>query len=132
MVATAGYENVSNGVTESLTTLHYIMRSSRVRSRRFLSIIGVAAICLNTWPSHTAAQPPKTTPKMLFGHSFGDDYWLANYAQLIQYWQQVAKESDRIRLHRIGTTWYGRPMWMAIISSPENLRRLGRYRSIVE
>lgn len=76
------------------------------------------------------SQSPKTTPKMMFGHNFGDNYWLANYSQMVQYWKQLEKESDRIKLQQIGITSEGRPMWMAIISAPENLKRLSYYKEI--
>jgi hypothetical protein len=87
-------------------------------------------ILLNVNVGILSAQPPKTTPKSMFGHNFGDDYWLANYKQLIRYWQQMTKESDRIRLERIGTSTEGRVMWMAIISSRENLKHLNYYKLV--
>jgi len=65
-----------------------------------------------------------------FGHDIGEDYFLVNYAQLVDYWRKLDRESDRMKLERIGTTAEGRPMWMAIITSPENQRHLDRYRAI--
>ena len=35
----------------------------------------------------------QTTPKQQFGSNIGDDYFLANYAQLTEYWQKLARES---------------------------------------
>src|SRR5204862_299270 len=46
------------------------------------------------------------------------------------YWRKLDRESDRMRLVRIGTTAEGRPMWMAIVTSPENFRKLARYQEI--
>ena len=54
----------------------------------------------------------------------------SQYSQMIDYWQKLDRESDRMKLVRIGTTAEGRPMWMAIITSPENHRRLARYQEI--
>ncbi|HEY8164275.1 MAG TPA: M14 metallopeptidase family protein [Gemmatimonadaceae bacterium] len=73
-----------------------------------------------------------TSPLQQFGHAIGDDYFLINYAQLVDYWQKLDRQSDRMTLERIGTTAEGRPMWMAIITSAENHRRLSRYREISE
>ena len=73
------------------------------------------------------AQTRITTPLQQFGHSIGDDYFLADYQQLLKYWQKLAKESDRMRLVNIGTTAEGRPMVMAIITAPGNFSKLGRY-----
>ncbi|MCH7872854.1 MAG: peptidase, partial [Planctomycetes bacterium] len=65
-----------------------------------------------------------------FGHNLGDDYFLANYAQLTEYWKKLDKESDRFRLVSIGKTEEGREQWMAIVTDPANMRRLGRYKGI--
>ena len=71
-----------------------------------------------------------TTPKQQFGHNIGDDYWLANYDQFSAYWHKLAGESDRMKLVDIGKTEEGRTQLMAIISSPENMKHLDRYKEI--
>jgi hypothetical protein len=76
------------------------------------------------------AQNKITTPKEQFGHNVGDDYWLATYTQLVDYWKKLEQESPRIRLEEIGTTSEGRSMIMAIITSSENHKNLGRYKEI--
>ena len=76
------------------------------------------------------AQTPVTTPLGEFGFSVGDDYHLANYSQLARYWQKLSAESERMDLEVIGETAEGRPMYMAVITSPENHRNLDRYREI--
>jgi len=80
--------------------------------------------------SSGTAQSRITTPLQQFGHNIGDDYFLANYKQLTEYWQKLDKESDRMRVVHIGTTAEGRPMYMAIITAPENFTKLGRYQEI--
>ena len=71
-----------------------------------------------------------TSPRAQFGHDIGDDYFLANYSQMIDYWRKLDRESERMKMVRIGTTAEGRPMWMAIVTSPENHRKLARYQEI--
>jgi hypothetical protein len=71
-----------------------------------------------------------TTPKEHLGHDIGDDYWLATYSQLVEYWKILADESDRMDLEEIGTTEEGRTMIMAVITSPENHARLNEYKEI--
>ena len=71
-----------------------------------------------------------TPPSAEFGAHIGDDYFLATYSQLETYWKRLSRESDRLRLVDIGRTEEGRTQWMAIVSSPENLRRLDHYREI--
>ena len=71
-----------------------------------------------------------TTPKEFFSANIGDDYYLANYTQLTEYWKKLEQESDRIKLAEIGKTAEGRTILMAIITSPENHKNLDRYKTI--
>ena len=77
-----------------------------------------------------AAQTRLTTPREALGFVPGDDYRLATYSQLTDWWKKLDAESDRMRLVSIGKTAEGRDQWMAIISSPANLANLERYRDI--
>src|SRR4030081_1299645 len=96
-------------------------------------LLGVLAITA-AGPAQTrnaaSAQTGITSPRDQFGHDIGDDYFLANYSQMIDYWRKLDRESDRMKMVRIGTTAEGRPIWMAIITSPENHKKLGRYQEI--
>jgi hypothetical protein len=78
----------------------------------------------------TMAQNKITTPKEHFGFDIGDDYYLANYTQFTSYWKKLAQESDRMIVAEVGTTAEGRPIWMAIITSPENQKKIDRYKEI--
>src|ERR1700688_2366069 len=71
-----------------------------------------------------------TTPKEALGFNLGDDYMVANYTQLVAYWKKLASESDRMKLVDIGPTSEGRRQYMAIITSPENLKKLDHYKEI--
>lgn len=82
-------------------------------------------------PKPPVAAPARiTTPQQQFGHNFGDDYFLANYQQISAYWKKLEKESPRIKLQEMGKTAEGRTQLMAIVTSPENHRRLARYKEI--
>jgi hypothetical protein len=76
------------------------------------------------------AQAPVTTPKEQFGFNLGDDYQLASYRQISDYWRKLDRQSDRLVVQDIGTTAEGRPQLMAIVTSPENHRNLQKYRDI--
>ncbi|MGV3708198.1 MAG: M14 family metallopeptidase [Gemmatimonas sp.] len=93
------------------------------------SLAGLA-VALATAPALLPAQAKITSPKEFFGHEIGADYELPNYTKLHQYFAKVAQESDRVLLDTIGLTEYGRPQIMAIVSSPENLRNLDKYKEI--
>ncbi len=71
-----------------------------------------------------------TTPQEALGFAIGDDYHVANYTQLESYWKTLAAESDRMKLVDIGLTAEGRHQYMAVITSPENMRRLAYYKNI--
>ena len=75
-------------------------------------------------------RPKVTSPKEEWGHNIGDDYFLANYQQLIAYWHKLEKESNRVHVVEIGRTAENRPMLMAIITSPANYAKIDRYKSI--
>ena len=44
------------------------------------------------------SQTKITSPKEQVGFNFGDDYQLANYTQLVDYWKKLAQQSDRMKL----------------------------------
>src|SRR6476620_2738892 len=96
--------------------------------RRLRTLVVVMALVAGA--TGTRAQTHITTPLERFGHNFGDDYFLANYQQISGYWQQLAKESNRIVVQSIGKTAEGRDQLMAIVTSPENHKSLARYKEI--
>ena len=106
-----------------------------VRSRAHAAaLVTVAALGIAT--GRPQAQSPAragsgiTTPKAQFGFDIGADYQLATYRQLAEYWRKLDAESDRLTLVDIGKTAEGRPQLMAIVTAPENQKRLARYQDI--
>jgi len=78
----------------------------------------------------TASAPAQTTvpsPDRFFGHRMGADRTLANWDGLLEYYQTLAKTSDRLKLLDLGRTSEGRPYIALVISSPANLARLDEY-----
>ncbi len=88
-------------------------------------VVLVAAV-----PGSALAQIP--TPESVLGFAPGADFELATYEQSIDYFQQLAASSDRIQMVRTGRTSEGRDWWIAVISSPENLAALDRYKGIAD
>ena len=93
-------------------------------------VTGLALVAAVVLAVPAAAQTRITTPKEQLGYNIGDDYFLATYTQLADYWRKLDAESDRLVVQEIGKTAEGRPQLMAIITSPENHARLARYREI--
>lgn len=81
-------------------------------------------------PAAVGAQGRITSPEEQLGANFGDDYFLANYKQISDYWRKLDQESDRLVLKEIGKTAEGRAHLMAIVTSPENHKNLARYQDI--
>ncbi|MFO7769452.1 MAG: M14 family metallopeptidase [bacterium] len=81
-------------------------------------------------PAALEAQSPLTSPEEALGFRVGADYHLADYTQLMAWWEVLARESDRMTLEVIGRSEQGRPQVMAIITSPDNHRALDKYRSM--
>jgi hypothetical protein len=71
-----------------------------------------------------------TTPESWFGHGMGADRKLVMWDKVVGYYQQLAKESDRIRVDELGKTAEGRPFIAATIASSLTLRNLDHYRDI--
>ncbi|MDE2983992.1 MAG: M14 family metallopeptidase [Gemmatimonadota bacterium] len=78
----------------------------------------------------TPATAQLTTPEEQFGYRIGTDYQLINYQGLTDYWQLLARQSDRMTLESIGRTEEGREQWMATITSPANRPHIERYKEI--
>jgi hypothetical protein len=101
-----------------------------MRSRALLFVALVAALTLAPAQPRSQSRDAVTSPRAAFGSAIGDDYFLATYTQLETYWKAMDRESERMRLVDIGRTEEGRTQWMAVLSAPENLARLDRYREI--
>lgn len=95
------------------------------------TVSAAARLCLTAILAAAPALAQRTISPPVFGaYTAGDDYFLANYTQLLDYWNKVAKQSDRIKLEEIGKTAEGRPIIMAIITAPANFKNLARYKEI--
>jgi hypothetical protein len=75
-----------------------------------------------------AADVPR--PADFLGFAPGADYHLVTSDQIVRYFRALDEASDRILVEEIGRTAQGRPIIMALISSPENLARREEYRAI--
>jgi len=106
------------------------MSISSATRRAVLAVAVLAVIAAVSQAPRAQAPAAITTPRAALGFNLGDDYQLANYTQLSAYWRKLAQESDRVSLVEYGKSSEGRPMLMAIVTSPENRRNLARYKDI--
>ncbi|MEX2156602.1 MAG: M14 family metallopeptidase [Gemmatimonadales bacterium] len=70
------------------------------------------------------------TPRSVLGFEPGEDRKLVEWPVLLRYYQALARASDRVDFRELGKTTLGAPFVALVISSPQNLRRLDRYRQI--
>ena len=89
-----------------------------------------AAITIPGAPAWAAQQVP--TPESVLGHRVGADFHLTTFEESIAYFERLDEASDRLELRQVGRSSYGRPVYIALISSAENLRDLERYREIAQ
>ncbi len=71
-----------------------------------------------------------TTPEKFFGFKPGADRMLFTYEQLIDYLKMADQQSDRLSMFEIGKSPMGKSMYVACISSPENLKNLDTLKAI--
>jgi hypothetical protein len=70
------------------------------------------------------------SPQSVLGFPVGADFKLATYDESLEYFRQLDAATDRLQLIDIGSTSEGRDWYVALVSSPENLAGLDKYRGI--
>jgi Zinc carboxypeptidase len=70
------------------------------------------------------------TPSEFLGFEVGADRKLADYRQISSYFKALSAASDRVQIEVLGKTTLGEEMFMAVISTAENLRNKAKYQEI--
>jgi Zinc carboxypeptidase len=70
------------------------------------------------------------TPSEVLGFEVGADRKLADYRQISAYFKTLSAASDRIQIEVLGKTTLGEEMFMAVISTADNLRNKAKYQEI--
>ena len=78
----------------------------------------------------TIAQTKIPKPEEVLGFTPGDDRKLASWNQVVDYFEQLDRASDRVKFETLGQTSMNKPFVMATISSPANLARLDELKEI--
>src|SRR5262245_10384485 len=80
--------------------------------------------------SHDVAGAADVPPPDKFvGHPVAADFLLDRWEKIVAYFKHVDVASDRVALQTLGQTTEGRPMIIAVVSSPETIRDLDRHRA---
>lgn len=90
---------------------------------------GASLICLLS--AAVGAHPARgdvRSPEAVLGFRVGEDRKLADWAEVVDYFQKVATAAgDRVKFQQLGTSTLGKPFVALTISSAENMRNLDRY-----
>src|SRR5687768_15994602 len=84
-----------------------------MRSTRLAALL---ALLLAALPLRAQGVP---TPLAHFGFQPGDHRRLADWTELLDYYEALARASPRVKLDTLGTTTLGRPFLMLTVNSPE-------------
>ncbi|HEX7241448.1 MAG TPA: M14 family metallopeptidase [Longimicrobiaceae bacterium] len=93
-------------------------------------IARLAALLLLLVALPLRGQGPVPTPASHFGFEPGADRRLANWTELLGYYEKLARASPRVTLDTLGTTTLGRPFVMLTVTSPGNHARLSELRDV--
>jgi hypothetical protein len=69
-----------------------------------------------------------TSPEKFVGFQMGADKKMARWDKLVDHYNQLAKESPKLKVVNMGPTTMGNPFLMCVISSPANLAKLEQIR----
>ncbi|MGB5658346.1 MAG: M14 family zinc carboxypeptidase, partial [Thermoanaerobaculia bacterium] len=102
---------------------HHLRSVVRLRVLQVLLIGGILIAPL-------AAAAEITTPEEFFGFQMGADKKMARWDKIVEYFELLETQSDRIKVTDLGPSTEGNPYLLVIISSPENMANLERLREV--
>jgi len=101
-----------------------------VRLVAVLFALLLAGSGVSTRADQAQGQSAPPSPEKFFGFQMGADRKLANWDKLHEYYQLLAKSSNKIKLVELGKSSEGRPYIALFISSPANLAKLEHYKQL--
>jgi hypothetical protein len=98
----------------------------------FVALIAISAGAAQAQRRATAATTAAAvpSPRSVFGFNPGDDRSVADWKQITDYFARLDAASDRVQVQTIGTSTLGRTLIAVVISAPENIRNLDKYKAI--
>lgn len=70
------------------------------------------------------------SPQSVLGFAPGSDRTIADWKEITNYFARLDRASDRVLVRNLGESTMGRPLIVAFISAPENIRDLNKYKEI--
>ncbi|MCP4896156.1 MAG: peptidase M14 family protein [bacterium] len=97
-------------------------------SKRSVSTFLLSAVLLMSAAQIPAAEVTK--PDEFFGFQLGADRKIARWDAIVEYFELLAEESDKLVVTDMGPTGMGNPFLFVVVSSAQNLERLERLREV--
>jgi hypothetical protein len=105
------------------------LRSSMIRLKHsFITLTLLLATIATPLLAQKGSHVP--TPSEFLGFEVGADHKLADYRQISSYFKALSGASDRVQIEVLGKTTLGEEMFMAVISTADNLRNKAKYQEI--
>ena len=100
------------------------------RSILRFAVVLIATITLFGFRQEVVVAQNIPSPEEFFGFQMGADRKLARWDKLVEYYEILGRESDRLTVVNMGQTTLDNPFIALFISSPDNLTRLEALREI--
>ena len=96
---------------------------------KHLAAIGAVLFAVYILPlnAQTRSVP---SPKNVLGFHPTDDKMIADWSQIVNYFQKLDAASSKVKVQQIGQTTLGKPLIAAFISSADNIKNLDKYKAI--
>ncbi len=94
--------------------------------RKTLRFVVLALATLTLSSGQMTAQQAVPRPDAFFGFKIGADGELARYPKILEYFQLLSKQTNRVKYEELGKTTMGNSYPLLRISSPENLAKFDR------
>ena len=95
--------------------------------------IGIVLAVVGVWlvlPTSAQRSAQIPSPEQFFGFPMGTDRRLAHWDDMVEYYRTVAERSDRMVVEELGKTTMGEPYLLLVISAPETIRELPRFKAM--
>lgn len=106
------------------------MKKDMKPSGRIAILITVSFLVTGFVAPILRAQAKITSPEEFFGFKLGSDKKIARWDKIVEYYQLLEKESDKIKVVDMGPSTEGHPFLVIFITSPENLVNLDRLQEV--
>ena len=101
--------------------------TARHGANRRYPVLSTLLLALVASIATAAPQSSVPTPEEFFGFAMGTDEKLARWDKIVEYFELVAANSDRVRVDHYGPTTLGNPFISVVVTSADAMVQIDRY-----